>query len=48
MLLADELNRATPKAQSALLQAMEESMVSIDGVTHPLAQPFLSLLPKIL
>lgn len=38
--LADELNRATPKAQSALLEAMEESQVSVDGVTYPLPEPF--------
>ena len=40
LLLADELNRATPKAQSALLQAMEESNVSIDGTTYSLPEPF--------
>lgn len=40
LLLADELNRATPKAQSALLEAMEEGQVSVDGVTHPLPVPF--------
>ncbi|MCJ8315070.1 MAG: MoxR family ATPase [Saccharospirillaceae bacterium] len=40
LLLADELNRATPKAQSALLQAMEEHEVSIDGHTYQLDQPF--------
>lgn len=40
VLLADELNRATPKAQSALLEAMEERQVSVDGVTHPLPNPF--------
>ncbi len=38
--LADELNRATPKAQSALLEAMEEGQVSVDGETHALPQPF--------
>lgn len=38
--LADELNRATPKAQSALLEAMEEGQVSIDGKTYPLPKPF--------
>ncbi|MCH9696573.1 MAG: MoxR family ATPase [Gammaproteobacteria bacterium] len=38
--LADELNRATPKAQSALLEAMEEGQVSIDGETHALPDPF--------
>jgi len=38
--LADELNRATPKAQSALLEAMEEGQVSVDGKTYPLPSPF--------
>lgn len=38
--LADELNRATPKAQSALLEAMEEGQVSVDGETHKLPNPF--------
>ncbi len=40
LLLADEINRATPKAQSALLEAMEERQVSVDGETRPLPQPF--------
>jgi MoxR-like ATPase len=40
MLLADEVNRATPKAQSALLEAMEEGQVTIDGETHLLPVPF--------
>lgn len=40
LLLADEVNRATPKAQSALLEAMEERQVTVDGVSHPLPQPF--------
>ncbi|HXQ31790.1 MAG TPA: AAA family ATPase [Steroidobacteraceae bacterium] len=40
LLLADEINRATPKAQSALLEAMEERQVTIDGHTHPLPDPF--------
>jgi MoxR-like ATPase len=40
IVLGDELNRATPKAQSAFLQAMEERSVSIDGVTHSLPEPF--------
>jgi MoxR-like ATPase len=40
MLLADEVNRATPKAQSALLEAMEEGQVTIDGITHLLPIPF--------
>lgn len=40
LILADEVNRATPKAQSALLEAMEEYQVSIDGETRPLPHPF--------
>lgn len=40
VLLADELNRASPKTQSALLEAMEERRVSIDGTTHDLPEPF--------
>ncbi|MBV8500143.1 MAG: MoxR family ATPase [Paucibacter sp.] len=40
VLLADEINRAGPKTQSALLEAMEEQQVSIDGVSHALPQPF--------
>ncbi len=40
MLLADEVNRATPKAQSALLEAMEEQQVTIEGITRPLPSPF--------
>ena len=40
LLLADEINRASPKAQSALLEAMEERQVSIDGVTYSLPDPF--------
>jgi MoxR-like ATPase len=40
LLLADEINRASPKAQSALLEAMEERQVSIDGQTHALPEPF--------
>jgi len=40
MVLADEVNRATPKAQSALLEAMEEHQVTIEGVTRPLPAPF--------
>ena len=41
LVLADEINRATPKTQSALLEAMEERQVTVDGVTHPLPAPFL-------
>ena len=40
VLLADEINRATPKTQSALLEAMEESQITIDGETHALPKPF--------
>jgi MoxR-like ATPase len=40
MVLADEINRATPKAQSALLEAMEEHQVTVEGTTYPLPQPF--------
>lgn len=40
VLLADEINRATPKTQSALLESMEESQVTMDGVTRPLERPF--------
>jgi MoxR-like ATPase len=41
VLLADEINRASPRTQSALLEAMEEQQVSADGTTHPLPQPFV-------
>jgi len=40
VLLADELNRATPKTQSALLEAMQEGQVTLEGETHPLPRPF--------
>ena len=43
IVLTDEINRATPKTQSALLEAMEERQVTVDGVTHLLAKPFLVL-----
>ncbi|GAP10891.1 MoxR-like ATPases [Bellilinea caldifistulae] len=43
IVLADEINRATPKTQSALLEAMEERQVTVDGVTYPLPVPFLVL-----
>ncbi len=43
ILLVDEVNRATPKTQSALLEAMAERTVTADGVTHPLPDPFLCL-----
>src|SRR5690242_1208454 len=41
--LADEINRATPKTQSALLEAMEEKQITVDGVTHDLPEPFIVL-----
>ncbi len=41
ILLADEVNRATPRTQSALLEAMQEQQVTVDGVTHALPRPFL-------
>lgn len=40
-LLADEINRATPKTQSALLEAMNEDQITLDGESHPLRQPFM-------
>jgi len=43
IVLTDEINRATPKTQAALLEAMEEHQLTVDGVTHPLPQPFLVL-----
>ena len=43
VLLADEINRATPRAQAALLEAMQERQVTVDGVTRPLAAPFVVL-----
>lgn len=43
IILADEINRATPKTQAALLEAMEEHQITVDGITHPLPQPFMVL-----
>jgi MoxR-like ATPase len=43
IVLADEINRATPKTQSALLEAMEEKQITVDGVTYPLNNPFMIL-----
>lgn len=43
VVLADEINRATPRTQSALLEAMQEQQVTVDGVTRPLPRPFLVL-----
>jgi MoxR-like ATPase len=43
LLLADEINRTSPKTQSSLLEAMQESQVTVDGVTYPLPRPFMVL-----
>ncbi len=43
IVLVDEINRATPKTQAALLEAMEEKQVTVDGATHPLPSPFMVL-----
>ena len=43
VVLADEINRATPKTQAALLEAMEERQITVDGVTRPLPRPFIVL-----
>jgi MoxR-like ATPase len=43
VLLADEINRATPRTQSALLEAMQERQITVDGATYPLPRPFLVL-----
>ena len=43
ILLADEINRTSPKTQSSLLEAMAEGQVTVDGVAHPLPRPFLVL-----
>ncbi len=43
VVLADEINRATPKTQAALLEAMSEGQVTVDGVSHPLPRPFVVL-----
>ena len=42
-MLADEINRATPKTQSALLEAMQEHSVTVGGASHPLPEPFFVL-----
>ena len=41
IVLADEVNRATPRTQAALLEAMQEEQVTVDGTSHPLAEPFI-------
>ena len=46
LFLADELNRATSRTQSALLEAMEEGQVTVDGQTHPIPQPFTVIAPQ--
>ena len=43
IVLADEINRATPKTQSALLEVMEERQITVDGITYALASPFMVL-----
>jgi MoxR-like ATPase len=43
IVLADEINRATPKTQSAMLEAMDERQVTIEGITHPIPRPFMVL-----
>mgnify|MGYP005749394627 FL=1 len=43
LLLADEINRAPPKTQAALLEAMEEKQVTIEGITHKLPAPFITM-----
>ena len=43
VVLADEINRTSPKTQSSLLEVMEEHQVTVDGITHPLPQPFIVL-----
>ncbi len=41
MILADEINRATPRTQSALLEVMEEGQITVDGISYPMRQPFM-------
>src|SRR3954463_7266519 len=43
LLLVDEVNRASPKTQAALLECMQESQVTVDGVTYPLERPFMAI-----
>jgi MoxR-like ATPase len=47
IVLADEINRASPKTQSALLEVMEESRVTIDGVGHSVGRPFMASRPPV-
>ena len=41
IILADEINRATPRSQAALLEAMEEKQITVDGVTWPMREPYM-------
>lgn len=47
VVLADELNRTTPRTQAAFLEAMQEGRVTVDGITHPLPQPFLAVATQL-
>ena len=47
IVLADELNRTTPRTQSALIEAMQEKQVTIEGVTHPLSEPFMVIASQL-
>ncbi len=47
IILVDELNRITPRSQSALLEAMQENQVTVDGITYPLKKPFLVIATQI-
>ncbi len=47
IVLVDELNRITPRSQSALLEAMQENQVTVDGITYPLRKPFLIIATQI-
>jgi len=47
VVLADELNRATPRTQSAFLEAMQEGQVTVEGITHPLPRPFLLVATQV-
>ncbi|HSV48840.1 MAG TPA: AAA family ATPase, partial [Candidatus Acidoferrales bacterium] len=47
VVLADELNRTTPRTQAALIEAMQEKQVTIEGVTHPLSDPFMVIASQL-
>ena len=47
VILADEINRATPRTQSSLLEAMEEKQITVDGVTYPMDEPFFVMATRI-